>query len=296
MQATRHAGCATTTPAATRTSWSRRGAGAILTACLALATPVRAGSAPAAAPHPSDRIAGLSLGLQDGRLVIRAVEPGSAAGKAGLLPGDVILVLDGASLIDLDPLTPQAALDRIGRAGSDELRMVIGRGAGTLQVSLPLRSPQGDMATAPPPRIGAAAAPFEATTFKGETLSLADLRGHPVLLDFWASWCPPCRDQVIPLKRMAVDYADGLQIVGVSLDEDPKAFEAFVYNHQLPGRQIRDGGWFGPISTLYHVADAGLPYDVLIGADGRIVSLGTGLSGLEDAIRRAVAGAPQETR
>ncbi|HXH28592.1 MAG TPA: TlpA disulfide reductase family protein, partial [Candidatus Polarisedimenticolia bacterium] len=171
---------------------------------------------------------------------------------------------------------------------------MIGRGAGTLQVSLPLRSPWGETAPLEAPRVGATAANFQATTFEGETLSLADLRGRPVLLDFWASWCPPCRDQVIPLKRMAVDYAGRLQILGVSLDTDEKAFEAFVYNHHLPGRQIRDGGWFGPIASLYRVADAGLPCVILIDAEGRITAIGAGPAGLEEDIRRAVAAAPKE--
>src|SRR2546428_254157 len=80
---------------------------------------------------------------------------------------------------------------------------------------------------------GSEAPKFAARGIKGEEVVLEALRGKPVLIEFWAAWCPPCRDSVIPLLRLAGEYGDRLVIVGVSLDTDPKAFEAFAYNHHL---------------------------------------------------------------
>jgi len=94
---------------------------------------------------------------------------------------------------------------------------------------------------------------------------------------------------VIPLRRIAGEYGDRLTIVGVSLDDDPKAFEAFAYNHHLPGYQILDGGWHGPISSLYGIPATGLPYAVLIDAAGRVVTGGTTLEEHEKGIARLLA-------
>lgn len=69
---------------------------------------------------------------------------------------------------------------------------------------------------------------FTITTFDGETLRLSDLRGRVVLLNFWASWCGPCRDEAPLLEQLWQDYRDrGVVVVGVAysdLDTDSRAF------------------------------------------------------------------------
>jgi thiol-disulfide isomerase/thioredoxin len=111
-----------------------------------------------------------------------------------------------------------------------------------------------------------------------------------VLLDFWASTCAPCLKNVIPLRRIAEEYADRLTIVGVSLDEERPAFEAFAYNQHLPGIQIFDGGgWHGPIARLYGVAATGIPHYVLVDREGRIAAI-EALQDLEDDIARLAGG------
>src|SRR5207249_2538119 len=85
----------------------------------------------------------------------------------------------------------------------------------------------------PPLRPGDEAPPFSGRDLDGKEFSLKDPRGSLVLIDFWASWCHPCEQAVIPIRRLAEQYRGKLRIVGVSLDEDRKAFEAFVYNHHL---------------------------------------------------------------
>jgi thiol-disulfide isomerase/thioredoxin len=239
-------------------------------------------------------IAGMRLAVKAGRLVVAEVSAGSPAGAAGIRAGDVVLVVNDRSLIDLDPLSPEEALKLFADTRKPETRMILGRGPGTLEVVLPVGWPS-ERPSLPPPgeiKVGADAPGFTARDLKGREVSLASLRGRMVLIDFWASWCSPCRPSAVILRRFAEQYADRLAIVGVSLDEDRKAYEAFAYNFHLPGSQIFDGGWRGPISSLYGVAGTGIPYSVLIDPDGRIASMGPGLEEKEGMIARR---APRRT-
>ena len=248
-----------------------------------------------AAPHPSApvvRAAGMTLELRLGRIVVTGVAGESPADKAGVLPLDVLLMVNGRSLIDLDPVSPDKVLRLLRDEKGTETRLVLGRGAGTLTVDLP--EDRGETRTAPVApaelRPGMQAPLFTALDLKGNPFALEDLRKRPVLLDFWASTCPPCLKNVIPLRRIAEEYSGRLVIVGVSLDEERPAFEAFAYNQHLPGIQIFDGGgWHGPIARLYGVVATGIPRYVLLDADGRIVAI-KALLDLEDDIARLAGG------
>lgn len=67
------------------------------------------------------------------------------------------------------------------------------------------------------------------TTLAGESVSLERLRGSTVLLNTWATWCPPCRDELPALEAVARRYADrGLVVVGVNIGESPSAVRSFV--------------------------------------------------------------------
>ena len=81
----------------------------------------------------------------------------------------------------------------------------------------------GALALAPPARAQqpSPAPPFSVRDLDGHTVRLQDLRGRPVVLDFWATWCAPCRVSMPDLDSLQVRYADeGLVILGLSLDED----------------------------------------------------------------------------
>lgn len=246
------------------------------------------------APHPSApvvRAGGMTLELRSGRIVVSEVAKGSAADRAGVLPLDVLLVVDGRSLVDLDPISPQQVLALFQSEQTLRTRIVLGRGPGTLSVDLP--QDPAEVWTAPIApvdlRPGLEAPLFSGVDLKGREVFLKDQRGRPVLIDFWSSTCPPCLKAAIPIRRIADQYGDSVQILGVSLDVDRKAFEAFVYNQHLPGIQIFDGGgWRGPIVRLYGVAQEGIPHYVLLDANGRIVAFGD-LHDLEDDIARLAA-------
>jgi len=72
-------------------------------------------------------------------------------------------------------------------------------------------------------------APFTVTDLDGKTISFADLKGKVVLVNFWATWCPPCRAEIPDLVKLQEKYRDKLVILGVSEDEDasPQEVKAF---------------------------------------------------------------------
>ncbi len=70
---------------------------------------------------------------------------------------------------------------------------------------------------------------FQVTTIKGQTVSTADLRGKVVVLDFWATWCPPCRASVPEIKELTKKYpSDKLVVLSVSADKDDRQWREFV--------------------------------------------------------------------
>jgi cytochrome c biogenesis protein CcmG, thiol:disulfide interchange protein DsbE len=78
-------------------------------------------------------------------------------------------------------------------------------------------------------KVGEQAPGITATTLDGRSVSLGSLRGRPVIVNFWASWCGPCRDEFPLLKdELARHAADGLAVVGVVYKDDPDPARAFA--------------------------------------------------------------------
>jgi thiol-disulfide isomerase/thioredoxin len=263
-------------------------------AALLLALAFRAAHAAPADPRAPRDVAGLLLEVKSGRVVVTRVLEGSPADRAGFLPGDAVLVVGNTPVIDLRPLAATEVMRLIDRTPGDPLRLVVGRGSGTFGAFLPRAKSAAKASTGPlaPPAVGDRAPEFEATALTGEKVILAGFKGRPVLIDFWASWCPPCRDSALVVRRLADQYGARLVVVGVSLDDDPRTFEAFVYNHHLPGLQIHDGGPSGPLSRLYAAASAGLPLAVLVGPDGVIAGVSRSPGTLEVTLEDLVAAQP----
>lgn len=121
----------------------------------------------------------------------------------------------------------------------------------------------------PAGEVGAVAPAYRATTIAGDSVSLAALRGRPVLLNVWATWCHPCREELPVLQKLhEANASRGLTLVGVSIDATgaADAIEEFA-------------GRYGVTYTLWHDPDntvsavfqgIGVPLSVLIGPDGVI--------------------------
>ncbi len=112
-----------------------------------------------------------------------------------------------------------------------------------------------------------AAPDFTLPEVGGNTLQLSSLRGKVVLLDFWATWCDPCREEIPHFVELQRKYgSDGLQIVGVSMDDsiDPvRPFaEKFHINYPIVMGNAKVGELYGGV--------LGLPIAFIIGRDGRI--------------------------
>jgi tetratricopeptide (TPR) repeat protein len=115
---------------------------------------------------------------------------------------------------------------------------------------------------------------FTVKSTTGAELSLEKFRGKVVLLDFWASWCGPCRVDMPEVKKIWKQYGgDRFLIVGINLDSDRPAFEAYAKEEGLAWPQYFDGlGWGNSISRLYGVY--AIPHTVLIDQQGVIRATG----------------------
>jgi thiol-disulfide isomerase/thioredoxin len=111
------------------------------------------------------------------------------------------------------------------------------------------------------------APPFEVMTTNGERVTLDDLKGKVVLLDFWATWCGPCREALPHMLDIAKKFqGQPLVILSVSLDDNEDKWKEFVSKNRMTWLQYRDGGFTGPISTLFEVR--AIPQTFTIDADG----------------------------
>jgi cytochrome c biogenesis protein CcmG/thiol:disulfide interchange protein DsbE len=117
---------------------------------------------------------------------------------------------------------------------------------------------------------GDTAPDFRLKTLAGDSVRLADLRGHPVVVNFWATWCPPCRYE-IPLLADAYQAhaADSLIVLGVNgRDQElsTRAVQKFVADLQVPFPVLLDEK--GRVRRRYRLR--GLPTTVFVGPDGRV--------------------------
>lgn len=133
---------------------------------------------------------------------------------------------------------------------------------------------------------GSLAPDFSAVDIEGGQQSLTKYRGKAVLLDFWAIWCGPCREEAPILRSLHEQYrAAGFVIIGISPDNKEDVQKYVGVEHQT-WAQIVEGD-NGPLSNLFRVV--GLPTHILVGRDGRIVLTKEGGVGDEaDAFEREI--------
>lgn len=120
--------------------------------------------------------------------------------------------------------------------------------------------------------VGGIAPNFKAMTPDGKELSLYDLRGHIVLLDFWASWCGPCMEEMSNVKEIYKRYHDkGLEILGVSLDSKKELWVRAIEKNELEWHHVSMLNKFDcPIARLFRVT--GIPRMYILDKDGKIIA------------------------
>lgn len=122
----------------------------------------------------------------------------------------------------------------------------------------------------PPPRVGGPAPNFELPVLgeKGRTLSLRQLRGKPVVLNFWVSDCVPCAGEASALERLYSHYhRDGLIMVGVDYQDPRTDAERFITKHHVTYLNVSDGS--GGLADPYRLL--GTPETFFINREGRLV-------------------------
>ena len=111
----------------------------------------------------------------------------------------------------------------------------------------------------------------------------SEFRGKVILLDFWASWCGPCRNALPNLKRLQAVYGGAdFVVISISEDDDESAWQAFVSSHNMTWPQRRDSD--GSIQSQFGVN--ALPTYVLIGRDGTVLEKFVGEAPAESIVER----------
>ena len=132
---------------------------------------------------------------------------------------------------------------------------------------------------------GKAAPNFTQNDVNGKPLSLSDLKGKVVLLDFWASWCGPCRRENPNVVRLYGKYKDaGFTVMSVSLDKDESLWKQAIEKDGLiwPNHVSDLKYWSNEASQLYQVTS--IPFTVLIDRDGNIITTNIRGQELEQAL------------
>ena len=131
---------------------------------------------------------------------------------------------------------------------------------------------------------------FTVTTLDGQRVTMDSFAGKVVLIDFWATWCGPCREALPHIRQIAHKFeGEPFVVLSVSLDSDMEKWRAFVNSNGMTWLQYRDGGFDGYIARLFSV-DA-IPATFTIDADGVLEDQHVGDADIEGKLKKLIAQA-----
>jgi thiol-disulfide isomerase/thioredoxin len=133
--------------------------------------------------------------------------------------------------------------------------------------------------------VGAMAPEINLPDTSGKMIALSSLRGKYVLIDFWASWCGPCKESLPGLVKIYDKYKDkNFTVYSVSLDKFKKDWEAAIQHFDMPWTQVSElKYWSSKVVSLYNFE--GIPFTVLVSPDGKILAKKLGDSELEEKLQ-----------
>ena len=130
---------------------------------------------------------------------------------------------------------------------------------------------------------------FNEKDVMGKPLSIANYKGKVVMIDFWATWCGPCRGEIPNVVATYQKYHDkGFEIIGVSLDSDKEKLLSFIKENNMTWQQYFDGqGWSNKLAVKYGIES--IPMTFLLDGSGKIIGKDLRGEDLTDAVAKAVA-------
>jgi thiol-disulfide isomerase/thioredoxin len=135
------------------------------------------------------------------------------------------------------------------------------------------------------PRQGMPADEIALPSVNGDTIRLSSLKGKVVLIDFWASWCGPCRSSNKSLAKLYPKFKDkGFEILAVSLDDDAESWKKAIVKDKSSWLQVIDkGGWEAKTAVKWNIF--ALPTSYLMDKEGRLIAMDLEKDELEKALK-----------
>ncbi len=133
---------------------------------------------------------------------------------------------------------------------------------------------------------------FAVNTVDGQRISLDDLQGKVVLIDFWATWCGPCRAALPHVREIAKRFqGQPLVVLSVSIDSDEAKWKDFIAKNEMTWPQYFDGGFTGPVAKKFGVQ--AIPNTFTIDADGVLQDEHIGDAAMEGKLKKLVKRAAE---
>ena len=148
--------------------------------------------------------------------------------------------------------------------------------AGSSQADAKAAAGQGDsmieFKPGMPIKEGVAAPDFTGELMDGTSITLSELQGKPVIINFWATWCGPCVKEMPAFERLKDDFGDKIGIIAVNCGDDAETVKDFVEENGYTFPVVLDEEY--SISMLYPTNS--IPYTVVLDAEGKVTHISTG--------------------
>jgi thiol-disulfide isomerase/thioredoxin len=124
----------------------------------------------------------------------------------------------------------------------------------------------------------------------GKPLRVAEYKGKILLVDFWASWCGPCRREAPNLVNAYGKYhGKGFEVIGISLDQSEKEFKQFMQDIKMTWREYFDGlGWDNKVGKVYGIG--AIPAMYLLDKEGKVITDNARGPRLEEVLKKHLGG------